>query len=220
MDKVILAKQALKKVRNGDVVMIGGFLKGGSPDLLIGELIRTEKQDLTIVRSDTGTTDSILYELYTSGAVKKIISSYIGANPITGEKMMSGELEAELVPQGTLAERIRAGGAGLGGILTPTGVGTVVEKGKQTMEIDGMKYLLELALKADVSLVKANIADKAGNLIINGSSRNFNVVMATAGNYVVAQADKIVETGELDPNVVTVPGVFVNAVVLAGGQDV
>lgn len=216
MNKVISAQQAMQKVKNGDVVMIGGFLKGGSPDLLIKELTRLKVQDLTIVRTDTGTADSVLYELYTSGAVKKFISSYIGANPVTGEKMMSGEIEGELVPQGTLAERIRAGGAGLGGILTPTGIGTVVEKGKQKIELDGETYLLERALKANVSLVKANIADKAGNLVINGSARNFNVVMATAGEYVVAQADKVVETGELDPNCITVPGVFVHAVVPAG----
>jgi len=220
MNKVISAQQAMQRVKSGDVVMVGGFLKGGSPDLLIKELIRLGVQDLTIIRTDTGTVDSVLYELYTSGAVKKFISSYIGANPATGEKMMSGEMEGELVPQGTLAERIRAGGAGLGGILTPTGIGTVVEKGKQKVELDGETYLLERALKADVSLVKANIADKAGNLVINGSARNFNVVMATAGEYVVAQADKIVETGELDPNCITVPGVFVNAVVLAGDQNV
>lgn len=129
---------------------------------------------------------------------------------------MTKEAEVQLFPQGTLAEKIRAGGAGLGGVLTPVGVGTIVEEGKKKIQIDGREYLLELPLKADVALIRAHKADEAGNLVINGSSRNFNLVMATAAEYVVAQTDEYVKTGEIDPNHVNVPGIFVDAIVKVG----
>ncbi|MEX1377755.1 MAG: CoA transferase subunit A [Eubacteriales bacterium] len=216
MKEPITAKEALEKVKSGDIIMIGGFLYGGNPQHLVKALIETSADELTIISSDTGTKDCQHYQLSLSGKIKKVIASYIGANPETGRTMMSGEVEVELCPQGTLAERIRAGGAGLGGILTPTGVGTIVEEGKQKMKIDDREYLLELPLKADVALIKAKTADSAGNLVVEGTSRNFNCAMAMAADYVVAQVEEYVEAGQIDPNLITVPGVFVDAIVKVG----
>ena len=213
MNKVTSASEALKKVKDHDTIMIGGFLAGGSPELLVKELNKTSAKNLTIISTDSGTVDMPTYELSKSGRLKKVYASYIGANPETGRLYMTHEAEVELVPQGTLAERIRAGGAGLGGFLTPTGVGTIVEEGKQKIEVEGKTYLLELPLRGNVALIRAHIADEEGNLVINGSSRNFNLVMATAADYVIAQVDKIVKTGEINPNHVNVPSIFVNAIV-------
>jgi acetate CoA/acetoacetate CoA-transferase alpha subunit len=148
--------------------------------------------------------------------IKKAIVTHIGTNPETGRQMNAGELEVELVPQGTLAERIRAGGAGLGGVLTKAGLKTPVEEGKRKLEINGQDYLLEMPLKADIALLKASKADKAGNLYYNGSTRNFNPVMATAAELVIAEVDEIVEIGEINPNDVMTPGIFVNFIVKGG----
>lgn len=205
--------EALVGVKDGDIVMIGGFLQCGHPDQLVEALCNCSVKDLTIISNDTGTTETSSYNLIKSGKVNRIMASYVGANPETGRLMNSGEAEVILIPQGTLAEKIRSGGAGLGGFLTKVGVGTVVEEGKQKLTIDGTDYLLELPLKANIALIKADTADKSGNLLISGSARNFNVLMATAADYVVAQADNIVETGELDANHVTVPGIFIDAIV-------
>lgn len=216
MNKVTSAREAVKKIKNGDMVMIGGFLLGGHPNDLVSALNEREVKDITVVSNDTGTTETPSYELIQSGKVKKIYASYIGANPETGRLLMTKEAEVVLVPQGTLAERIRSGGAGLGGFLTPVGIGTIVEEGKQKITIDGIEYLLELPLRGDVSLIRANYADTLGNLVIKGSSRNFNLVMAMASEYVVAEVDEIVEVGSIDPNDVTIPSIFVQAVVKAG----
>jgi acetate CoA/acetoacetate CoA-transferase alpha subunit len=148
--------------------------------------------------------------LITADAVKRLIASHIGTNPETGKKMIEGKIQVELVPQGTLAERIRCAGAGLGGFLTPTGVGTVVADGKQEMEIDGRRYLLEKALHADVALIKAWKADRKGNLLYRKSARNFNPLMAMAAQTVIVEAEEIVEVGELDPDAVMTPGIFVD----------
>ncbi|MGL5513699.1 MAG: 3-oxoacid CoA-transferase subunit A, partial [Sporomusa sp.] len=145
--------------------------------------------------------------------LKKVIVSHIGTNPETGRQMNANELAVELVPQGTLAERIRSGGSGLGGVLTPTGIGTTIEEGKQKVIIDGSEFLLEKPLKADVALIKADIADKAGNLIYRRSSRNFNPVMATAAEIVIVVVDKIVEIGEIDPDQVMTPGIFIDMII-------
>ena len=212
-DKIKDIKEAVAVVRDGDTVMVGGFLQCGNPQHLVRALSETSVKDLTLVSSDTGNMETSNYELLKSGKVKRIMASYIGGNPEAGKFMVTGEAEVILVPQGTLAERIRAGGAGLGGYLSPVGIGTVVEEGKQKLTVEGREYLLELPIKANVAFIKADMADRSGNLRITGSARNFNVVMATAADHVVAQVSEIVETGEIDPNDVNVPGIFVDTLV-------
>ncbi len=215
--KLMTAREAVEKVKDGDAIMVGGFLAGGHPEHLVNTLLNTNPaKDLTIISNDTGTKELSISQLVKSGRVSRIFASYIGANPETGRLLMTGEAEVKLFPQGTLAEKIRSGGAGLGGVLTPVGVGTVVEEGKKKLEIEGKEYLLEMPLKANVAFIKAEKADEEGNLIIRGSSRNFNIVMATAADYVVAEVDEVVKTGTLEPNHINVPGIFVNAIVKVG----
>jgi acetate CoA/acetoacetate CoA-transferase alpha subunit len=215
--KLLSAKEAVEKVKDGDAIMVGGFLAGGHPEHLVNALLETNSaKDLTVISNDTGTKDLSIFQLVKSGRVKRIFASYIGSNPETGRLMMTGEAEVKLFPQGTLAEKIRSGGAGLGGVLTPVGLGTIVEEGKEKLEIQGKEYLLEMPLKANVAFIKAEKADEAGNLIIRGSSRNFNIVMATAADYVIAEVNEIVPIGEIEPNHVNVPGVLVNAIVKVG----
>lgn len=215
--KLVSAKEAVEKIKDEDALMVGGFLAGGHPEHLVNALLETNSaKDLTIISNDTGTKDLSIFQLVKSGRVKHIFASYIGSNPETGRLMMTGEAEVKLFPQGTLAEKIRSGGAGLGGVLTPVGLGTVVEEGKKKFEIQGKEYLLEMPLKANVAFIKAEKADEAGNLIIRGSSRNFNIVMATAADYVVAEVNEVVPIGDIEPNHVNVPGVFVNAIVKVG----
>lgn len=216
-DKLITAQEAVNKVKDGDTIMIGGFLTGGHPENLVSALLSTNTAgDLGIISNDTGTQELSIYQLVKSGRVKRVFASYIGANPETGRLLMTGEADVQLFPQGTLAEKIRAGGAGLGGVLTPVGVGTAVEEGKRKIEINEREYLIEMPLKANVAFIKAYKADETGNLIINGSARNFNIVMATAADYVIAEVDEYVKTGEIDPNHVNVPGIFVDAIVKVG----
>lgn len=212
-DKQKSISEAIGVVKDGDTIMIGGFLHCGNPQHLVKALIQTDAKNLTTISSDTGTMETTNYELFKSGKVKRLYASYIGGNPMAGQFLNNGEAEVKLFPQGTLAEKIRAGGAGLGGFLTPVGLGTIVEEGKEKITIDGTEYLLELPLKANVALIKADKADKTGNLFISGSARNFNVVMASAADYVIAEVSEIVETGEIDPNHVTIPGIFVDALV-------
>lgn len=205
--------EAVNIVKNGDTLMVGGFLQCGQPQHLVGALTKTEVRDLTLISTDTGTMETSNHFLLKSGKVIRIMASYIGGNPEAGNFLMTGDAEVLLFPQGTLAEKIRAGGAGLGGFLSPVGIGTVVEEGKQKLTVDGKEYLLELPLWANVAFIKADKADKAGNLKIHGSARNFNVLMATAADHVVAEVSEIVETGEIDPDDVNVPGVFVDTLV-------
>jgi acetate CoA/acetoacetate CoA-transferase alpha subunit len=213
-NKIKDIKEAVSVVKDGDTIMVGGFLQCGNPQVLVKALHeQINVKNLTVISSDTGNMETTNYELYKSGKVVKIIADYIGGNPEAGRFLFTGAGEVELFPQGTLAEKIRAGGAGLGGFLTPVGIGTIVEQGKQKLTIDGKAYLLELPLRANVALIKADKADKAGNLYISGSARNFNVVMATAADHVIAEVGEIVETGEMDPNCVTIPGIFVDALV-------
>ncbi len=215
--KLTTAQEAVSKVKDGDTLMIGGFLTGGHPENLVCALVNIDSTgNLTIVSNDTGTQELSIYQLVKSGRVKQIFASYIGSNPETGRLLMTGEAKVQLFPQGTLAEKIRAGGAGLGGVLTPVGIGTIVEEGKRKIEINEREYLLEMPLRANVALIKAHKADEAGNLIINGSSRNFNIVMATAADYVIAEVEEYVKEGEIDPNHVNVPGIFVDAIVKVG----
>jgi acetate CoA/acetoacetate CoA-transferase alpha subunit len=208
-------KEALSVVRDGDTIMVGGFLQCGNPQSLVRELVTTSVTDLTLISSDTGNMETSNYELLKSGKVKKVMASYIGGNPAAGDFIHTGDAEVQLFPQGTLAEKIRAGGAGLGGVLTPVGLGTVVEKGKEKLSINGREFLLEMPLKANVALIKADKADRSGNLFIHGSARNFNVVMATAADHVIAEVGEIVETGDIEPDLVTIPGIFIDALVKA-----
>lgn len=189
--------------------MIGGFLRCGTPARIIEEIFKNDICNLTLIANDTSTPDYDRGKLVVNKRIKKAIVAHIGTNPETGRQMNAGELEVELVPMGTLVERIRAAGSGLGGFLTPTGVGTVVEKGKTVMEIDGRKYLLEKPLKADFALISAARADRFGNLFLPGTTRNFNVVMATAADTVIVEAGELSDE-PLKPDEITIPGIFVD----------
>lgn len=213
MSEIISLKDAAARVESGSSVMVGGFLACGSPENLLAEVLANDVDDLTIIANDTSYPDKGIGKLVSSGNVKKVMASHIGTNPDTGKKMHDGSMEVELIPQGTLAERMRIGGAGLGGFLTPTGVGTVVEEGKKIIESEGEEYLLELPLRADIALVKAWKADKKGNLVYNKSARNFNPLIAKACDLVIVEAEEIVEVGELDPENVVTPSIFVDYIV-------
>lgn len=217
MDKVISIDEAMAKIKDSMTLMIGGFLGTGSPEVLIDALVAKQVKNLAVIANDTALVDRGIGKLIVSRQVQKVIVSHIGTNPETGRQMNAGELEVELVPQGTLAERVRAGGAGLGGILTPTGLGTVVADGKQVINVDGRDYLLEKPLRADIALLKAHTADKAGNLIFRRSARNFNPLMGMAADVVIVEADEIVEAGAIDPDAVMLPGILVNYIVLNRG---
>lgn len=213
MDKVRTIADACTHVRDGDTVMIGGFLAVGTPELIIDALVAKNVTGLTIIANDSGWPDRGIGKLVVGKQVKKLVASHVGTNPETGRQMNTGEMEVVLTPQGTLAEQVRAGGAGLGGVLTPTGIGTVVERGKQRINLGGRDYLIELPLRAQVALVKAYKADKSGNLVFRRSARNFNPLIALAADFVIAEAEIIVETGEIDPDEVMTPGILVDMVV-------
>lgn len=218
MNKVTTITEAMAAVTDGMSIMVGGFLAVGSPPGLLDFLVEKGIRDLTVIANDTATPELGVGKLVVNRQVKKVIVSHIGTNPETGRQMMAKELAVDLVPQGTLAERIRAAGGGLGGILTPTGVGTVVEEGKQKLTIGGREYLLELPLRADVALLYAHKADRAGNLVFRRSARNFNPVMALAADVVIVEAGQIVEVGDLDPDEVMVSGIVVDWIVQGGGS--
>ena len=213
MNKLVSIDQAVDHIKDGMTVMIGGFLGVGNPHKLIDALVEKGVKDLTIIANDTAFPEVGIGKLVVNKQAKKIIASHIGTNPETGRQMNEKETEVVLVPQGTLAEQIRAGGSGLGGFLTPTGIGTIVEEGKQKIEIDGKEYLLELPLKADIALLAGSIVDKKGNVYYSKSTRNFNPLVATAAEVVIVEAEKVVEVGELDPNSVMTPGIFVDYIV-------
>lgn len=213
MNKVTTIAQALASMQDGMTVMIGGFLGVGTPELLVDALIAKGIKDLTVIANDTAFSDKGIGKLVANRRLQKVIVSHIGTNPETGRQMNAGELQVELVPQGTLAERIRAGGAGLGGILTPTGLGTIVAEGKAIINIDGREYLLEKHLKADVALLKAHTTDSAGNLLFHRSARNFNPLMAMSADVVIVQVENIVEAGKIDPDQVMTPGIVVDWIV-------
>jgi len=190
--------------------MIGGFMGVGTPEGLVDELLRQDKRDLTVIANDTALPGIGIGKLVTAGAVRKVIASHIGLNPETQKKMLARTMAVELIPQGTLIERIRAAGYGLGGILTPTGVGTVVEEGKRKLEIDGGEYLVETALHADFALVQAFVADYLGNLVYALTARNFNPVIAMAGDTVIVEAEHIVPVGMISPDQVMTPAPIVD----------
>jgi acetate CoA/acetoacetate CoA-transferase alpha subunit len=200
-------------IPNGASLMIGGFMGTGTPERVIDELVRQGKRDLVVIANDTATPARGIGKLVAAGLVGKTIASHIGLNPDTQKKMIAGDMAVDLVPQGTLIERIRAGGCGLGGILTPTGVGTVVEEGKRKIDIDGKSYLLETALRADFALVHAFLADYIGNLAYALTARNFNPVIAMAGGTVIATSDHIVPVGVIAPDHVVTPAAIVDYLV-------
>ncbi|MCK9218370.1 MAG: acetate CoA-transferase subunit alpha [Firmicutes bacterium] len=213
MKKLISIDEAVNMIHDGMTIMVGGFLGCKNPFRMIDALIEKGVKDITLIANDTAFPEIGLGKLIVNKQIKRLITSHIGTNKETGNQMNAGELEVELVPQGTLAERIRAGGAGLGGILTPTGLGTVVEEGKEIIEVDGKKYLLEKPLKADIALIVGKKVDKKGNIQYNKATRNFNPLMATAAETVIVEADEIVEVGEIDQDNVMTPGIFVDYIV-------
>lgn len=213
MSKIASLEQVLNEIHDGMTVMVGGFLAVGTPETIVDAVVANGIKELTVIANDTAFPDKGIGKLVVNRQLKKIIVSHIGTNPETGRQMNASELEVELVPQGTLAERVRAGGAGLGGILTPTGLGTIVAAGKVVINVDGQEFLLEKPLKADVALIKAHKADTAGNLIFDRSARNFNPLMAMAAKTVIVEAENIVETGQIDPDQVMTPGILVDWIV-------
>ncbi|MCT8353585.1 MULTISPECIES: acetate CoA-transferase subunit alpha [Photorhabdus] len=215
-NKLISTQQVIAHFYDGMTIMAGGFMGVGTPPHLITALLNSGVKDLTIIANDTGRLDTGIGPLVVNNRVKKVITSHIGTNPETGRKMLAGEIEVELVPLGTLIERIRCGGAGLGGFLTPTGVGTVVEEGKQKITVNGTDYLLELPLRADLALIQAHLADHHGNLTYQLSARNFNPVIALAADITLAEPDRLVEVGEIAPDCVITPGALIDYIVYPG----
>lgn len=213
MKKKIALQEAIAKIEDGMTLMIGGFLACGTPENLIDALVASGKKDLTIICNDTAFVDRGIGKLIVNNQVKKVMTSHIGTNKETGRQMNEGLIEVDLVPQGTLAEQVRAGGAGLGAVLTPIGIGTPVEEKNDVMNLDGERYILAKALKADVALVYGSIVDEKGNVFYSKSTRNFNPLMATAAETVIVAAEKIVPVGELDPHMVATPSLFVDYVV-------
>jgi len=218
---VISAADAAGMIKEGNSLMVGGFMDCGSPHTIILALKEKGMSNLTLICNDTAVHDfktgkvTGVGHLIQTRMFKKVIASHIGANQEVQRQMNAGETEVDLVPQGTLAERVRSGGAGLGGFLTPTGIGTEVANNKQIITVADKSFLLEIPLKADVAIIKAKKADKAGNLVYNGTARNFNPLMATAATLVIAEVEEIVEIGEIDPNDVHTPSIFVNFLVKA-----
>lgn len=213
MNKFISIEKAVAQVKDGMTVMVGGFLANGTPNAIVDALAKSGVKNLTLICNDTAFPDKGVGQWIANKQVKKLIVSHIGTNPCTSEQMNSGELEIEFVPQGTLAERIRCGGAGLGGFLTTTGMGTVVAEGKPVVQVDGKEYLLEKPLRADIALVGASLGDKSGNLVYKGTSQNFNPLMASAADLVIAEIEDLVEVGELFPELVKTPGIFVDYII-------
>jgi len=214
--KTISVEDAVALVPDGASLLIGGFMAVGTPERVIDELVRQGKRNLTVVANDTAMPGRGIGKLVSAGLVAKTVASHIGLNPETQKQMIAGKMAVELVPQGTLIERIRAGGFGLGGILTPTGVGTVVEEGKRRIEVDGKSYLLEPALRADFALVHAFLADYVGNLSYALTARNFNPVIAMAADTVIVTAEHIVPVGVIAPDHVVTPAAVVDYLVTNG----
>jgi acetate CoA/acetoacetate CoA-transferase alpha subunit len=205
--------QSVALIPDGASLMVGGFMAVGTPERIVDEIVRQKKRDLTVIANDTAAPGRGIGKLVDAKLLRKLIVSHIGLNPETQRQMMAGELEVELVPQGTLIERIRAGGYGLGGILTQTGIGTSVEEGKRRIDVDGRSYLLELPLRADFALVQAFLADYLGNLSYALTARNFNPVMAMAAQTVIVCAEHIVPTGVISPDHIMTPAPVVDYLV-------
>lgn len=219
-NKLKTADEAVSVIQDGSSIMVGGFMACGTPEILIDALVSKNVKDLTIICNDAGVPGRGVGKLVGNGQVKTLIASHVGLNPEVAMRMNTeveeDKLECLLVPQGTLAERIRAGGTGLGGFLTPTGVGTIVAEGKQVLHINGRDYLLELPLRADYAFIRGSVTDKFGNTKYNGTTRTFNPMMAAAADHVIVGACEIVEIGEIDPNNVVTSGIYVDSIV--GGE--
>lgn len=213
MRQAIRAAEAVAMIPDGASIMIGGFMAVGTPERLVDELVRQQRRELTIIGNDTARPGVGVGKLIDAGLVRKVVTSHIGTNPVTQRAMLEGRIEVELVPQGTLAERIRAAGFGLGGVLTPTGVGTPAAEGKRTIEIDGRTFLVEPPLRADVALLRASLADYCGNLVYRLTAENFNPLMAMAAALVIAEPGEIVPVGSIPPDEVETPGVLVDHLV-------
>ena len=213
MGKTCNVSEGVAAIPEGSTLMIGGFMGVGSPRRLIDELVRQGKGGLTVIANDTARPGIGIGKLISARLVRRIVTSHIGTNPETQQQMLAGDIDVELVPQGTLAERIRAGGYGLGGVLTPTGVGTVVQQGKRTLEIDGRVFLVELPLRAGFALLNAWRADHIGNLTYDMTARNFNPLMAMAADVVMAESKEIVPVGVIPPDDVMTPAVLVHRLI-------
>ena len=213
MFKQITAAEAAAMIKPGSRVAIGGFLAVGAPETIIDAIVALGTKDLHMIVIASDWEDRGVGKLVVANLVKSAQVSHLGTNKAIQAQMNSGQMQIELVPQGTLMERVRAAGAGLGGVLTPTGLGTVVEEGKQVLSVNGKDYILEPAIEADIAIVRAWKADKIGNLIFRKTARNSNPIMAMAGKITIAEVDEIVEIGELDPELIACPGVFVNYIV-------
>ncbi len=211
MNKQLSIEQLKQHVFDGMSIMVGGFMAVGTPEGIVDALLEMNVKDLTLICNDAGLPEKGIGKLINNGQVKTLIASHIGLNPRAGELMGSGEMEVILVPQGTLAERIRSGGAGLGGVLTPTGLGTIVEEGKQILNIQGKDYLLELPLRADLAILYGTEVDTFGNIVYTKTTRNFNPLMATATDKVIVEARDIVEY--INPDHVMTPHIFVDYII-------
>ncbi len=210
MDKSIELNQIIDMVQDEMTIMVGGFLTNGGPNVIMEKLAQSDVKDLTLVCNDAAFVDKGLGLLISNNKVKKLITSYIGSNSAAVDLMNKSLMQVEFTPQGTLAERIRTAGAGLGGVLTPTGLGTMVENGKVVLDVDGKKFILEKPIKADIAFIGASVSDKAGNLYYNGTTRNFNPLMAMAADVVIVEAENVIETGDIKPENVHTPAILVD----------
>ncbi|MFE4893799.1 CoA transferase subunit A [Peribacillus butanolivorans] len=218
-NKIVTMEEALEYITDGCTLMYGGFGGVGTPPTLIQGILDKGVKELTLIGNDTGFPDIGIGRLVTLERAKKVIASHIGSNPNAGRLMTEGKLQVEFSPQGTLAERIRAGGVGLGGIFVDVGIGTIAEEGKDKMVIAGREYLIETALTSEVSIVYAKKADPLGNLVFDKSARNFNPLVAMAGAFTIAEVEEIVPVGELDPECIATPGIYVDMVIPTKGVN-
>lgn len=212
----VTPEEAVEAAADGMTIMVGGFGGAGSPETLLAALTSKRLKDLTIVANNAGAGELGLTPLVASGAVRKVICSFPKFSDPFEERYRKGEIELELVPQGTLSERIRAGGAGIGAFYTPTGVGTILTEGKEQRTLGGREHVLEFALKADLALIRAWVADRSGNLVYNKSARNYNPAMVTAARLTVVEVNSLVEIGSLDPEAIITPGLFVDRMIVVG----
>jgi acetate CoA/acetoacetate CoA-transferase alpha subunit len=225
MNKIITAERAAELIREGDTVMIGGFMSCGAPLQLINEICKRNVKNLTVVCNDTGFVEDNggykagIGQLIVNKQISHLIATHIGTNKETGRQMNTGETKVDLIPQGTLAEQIRAAGCGLGGVLTQTGLNTEVETGKQKILIDDEEFLLEKPIKGNIALIKGAIVDKKGNICYSKTERNFNPLMAMACKTVIVEATRIVEVGEIDPDSVVTPHIFIDYII-DGGEPI
>ncbi|MDM5211061.1 CoA transferase subunit A [Peribacillus sp. RS7] len=218
-NKIVTLEEALEHISDGCTLMYGGFGGVGTPPTLVQGILAKGVKDLTLIGNDTGFPDIGIGRLVTAERAKKVIASHIGSNPNAGRLMTEGKLQVEFSPQGTLAERIRAGGVGLGGIFVDVGIGTIAEEGKNKMVIEGKEYLVETALTAEVSIVHAKKADSLGNLVYDKTACNFNPLVAMAGAFTIAEVEEIVPAGELDPECIATPGIYVDMVIPTKGVN-